>query len=115
MSALLNLVTAPTEVEWVLLNLVLKGLFMGFLQEAMDLVHGERATDYGNMSDSFNRIGLFWSAYLGVKVDALDVAKMMILLKVSRAKHNNHRDSYVDIIGYVECASRLLKDKDEHS
>lgn len=85
---------------------------MSILQEAMDLVHGDRQTDYGDMAASFNRIAAFWSAYLGTEVGALDVAKMMILLKVSRAKHNNHRDSYVDIVGYVECAAHLLQEAD---
>lgn len=33
---------------------------------------------------------------------------MMMLLKVSRAKVGNHRDSYVDIVGYVECVDKLL-------
>ena len=33
---------------------------------------------------------------------------MMMLLKISRAKLGNHRDSYVDIVGYVECVDKLL-------
>jgi len=32
----------------------------------------------------------------------------MMLLKISRAKLGNHRDSYVDIVGYVECVDKLL-------
>ena len=83
---------------------------MSITEEAFNLVNGERRTDYGDMSDSFNRIAGLWSAYLGKHIDALDVAKMMILLKVSRAKHNNHRDSYIDIVGYVECVDQLMKE-----
>lgn len=75
---------------------------MSITQEAQDLVNGDRRKDYGDMQESFQRIAGLWSAYLGKHVDSLDVAKMMILLKVSRAKHNNHRDSYVDIVRYVE-------------
>ncbi len=82
---------------------------MSITEEAHTLVHGDRRTDYGDMADSFKRIAGLWSAYMGHHIDSLDVAKMMILLKVSRAKHNNHRDSYVDIVGYVECADQLLK------
>ena len=82
---------------------------MSITDEAQAIVNGERRQDYGDMAESFERIAGFWSAYLGKHVDSLDVAKMMILLKVSRAKHNNHRDSYVDIAGYVECADRLIK------
>jgi len=43
-----------------------------------------------------------------VRHDKYDVAKMMMLLKISRAKLGNHRDSYVDIVGYVECVDKLL-------
>ena len=60
------------------------------------------------MHESFKRIAGMWSAYLGIPVGELDVCKMMILLKVSRAKDSNQRDSYVDIVGYVGCADKLL-------
>lgn len=80
----------------------------GILDEAKTIVDGKRHEDYGNMNDSFLRIAGLWSAYLGIHVDKFDVAKMMILLKVSRAKNGNHRDSYVDIVGYVECVDKLL-------
>lgn len=83
---------------------------MSITEEAIKLVNGDRRKDYGDMKDSFCRIGALWSGYLGVHVDYLDVAKMMILLKVSRAKNNNHRDSYVDIVGYVECIDQMLKE-----
>lgn len=85
---------------------------MSITQEAQDIVHGERHQDYGNMAESFRRIAGLWSAYLGMHIDVCDVGKMMILLKVSRAKHNNHRDSYIDIIGYVECIDKLLNDNE---
>ncbi|CAB4128234.1 hypothetical protein UFOVP100_18 [uncultured Caudovirales phage] len=84
---------------------------MSITKEAQELVNGDRQKDYGDMDESFKRIAGLWSAYLGVHVDYLDVAKMMILLKVSRAKHNNHRDSYVDIVGYVECIDKLLEEQ----
>lgn len=80
----------------------------GMIDEAKTIVDGKRQEDYGNMNDSFLRIAGLWSAYLGIHVDKFDVAKMMILLKVSRAKNGNHRDSYVDIVGYVECVDKLL-------
>ncbi len=81
---------------------------MSITQEAVAIVNGDRRQDYGDVSESFKRIAGLWSAYLGVEVDSLDVGKMMILLKVSRARHTNHRDSYVDIVGYVECIEQLL-------
>jgi hypothetical protein len=81
---------------------------MSIVNEAKEIIYGERKEDYGDIHESFNRIAGLWSSYLGTSVNALDVAKMMILLKVSRAKHNNHHDSYVDIVGYVECIDQLL-------
>lgn len=78
------------------------------IEEAQKLVDGQRNEDYGDINHSFIRIARLWSAYLNVELDKYDVAKMMILLKVSRAKNRNHRDSYVDIIGYVECVEKLL-------
>lgn len=77
-------------------------------QEAKDIVGGDRQKDYGDINESFTRIAGLWSAYLGRHVDKYDVAKMMMLLKISRAKNGNHRDSYVDIVGYVECVDKLI-------
>ena len=82
---------------------------MSITQEAKDLISGDRQQDYGDMNLSFMRIAKLWSAYLGWTIDKYDVAKMMILLKVSRAKISNHHDSYVDIIGYVECVDQMLE------
>lgn len=82
---------------------------MSILEEAKKIVEGDRKEEYGDMSESFTRIARFWSAYLNVRINSLDVAKMMILLKVSRAKNTNHRDSFIDIIGYVQCIDELLE------
>jgi hypothetical protein len=78
------------------------------IEEAKTIVEGKRQDDYGNINDSFQRIAGLWSAYTGFTITKYDVAKMMILLKVSRARNGNHRDSYVDIVGYVECVDKLL-------
>ena len=78
------------------------------VDEAIEIVNGQRQEDYGSINDSFIRIAGLWSAYTGITLDKYDVAKMMMLLKISRAKNGNHRDSYVDIVGYVECVDKLL-------
>lgn len=77
------------------------------LQEAAVLIDGERQETYGDASVSFNRIAGLWSAYLGAEVTGLDVANMMVLLKVSRTKGTFHRDSYVDIAGYAALGEQL--------
>jgi hypothetical protein len=73
------------------------------LQEAEELIHGQRRHDYGGCLASFQRIATMWSAYLGVEVSPEDVAQCMVLLKVCRAKQGQHRDSLVDIAGYAGC------------
>ena len=75
--------------------------------EATAIVAGDRAADYGDVNESFARIAKLWSAYIGTNITPWDVAQMMILLKVSRAKTSRKRDTLVDIIGYAECAAKL--------
>jgi hypothetical protein len=78
-------------------------------EEAASIVAGERQADYGDANESFSRIANLWSAYTGSTIEPWDVAQMMILLKVSRAKTSKKRDTLVDIIGYAECAVKLNK------
>lgn len=72
------------------------------LDEAKAII-AERGLSYDGKEDNFPRIARLWSAHLTnkfcieIEIDALDVAVMMILLKVARG---NTKDSYVDILGY---------------
>ena len=79
--------------------------------EAKTIVAGDRASDYGDANESFARIAKLWSAYTGTTITPWDVAHMMMLLKVSRAKTSRKRDTLVDIVGYAECASKLEDQK----
>jgi len=80
--------------------------YKGLAEEAKAILE-ERGQDYGDMEASFGRIADFWSAYLNIGITSWDVAQMMILLKVSRAKTSRKRDTLVDIIGYAECAEKV--------
>lgn len=79
------------------------------LAEASELIHGDRAKDYGDAKESFAHIAALWSAYTKTTISPQDVAMMMSLLKMSRAKHSGftHRDSFVDMAGYVALASDI--------
>lgn len=86
------------------------------LREADQIVRGERQDDYGDMRVSFDQIAAYWTVYLdrklvdpplSFKLTGVDVANLMILLKMSRAQHRQQRDSYVDIAGYVACAEKI--------
>lgn len=77
------------------------------LSEAENLVNGSRMDEYGDIKESFRRIARLWGGYLDIPLSSHDVAHMMILLKVSRAKNGYHHDSAVDIAGYAYCCSLL--------
>ena len=68
----------------------------------------ERGVEYGKPEDNFATIARLWRAYLGVAVNAHDVAMMMVLFKVARAKASpKHVDNLTDMAGYAACAAEL--------
>ena len=76
------------------------------LAEARKCVCGDRDKSYGSPERSFECIAGMWSVYLGRPVSACDVACMMALLKIVRAKHSpSHNDNWVDIAGYAACGA----------
>ena len=88
------------------------------LNEADQTVRGARQDDYGDMRVSFDQIAAYWTVYLdralkeldpslSFELTGVDVANLMILLKVSLAQLRQQRDSYVDIAGYVACAEKI--------
>ena len=78
------------------------------LDTAKEYVTKDRAADHGDMEDNFKITAEYWSLHLGVKVDAIDVAVMMNLLKVARIKSNTkHPDNWVDACGYMACGGEL--------
>ena len=76
------------------------------LDVAAECVLKDRASQYGKVENNFERIADLWEAYLHAPISALDVAMMMALLKVARAKTNPaHADSFVDLAGYAACGA----------
>ena len=71
------------------------------LEDASSLINGQRESDYGEPSESFNAIAEMWSAYTGHSIAASDVCHMMALLKIGRLRNGAHRDSSNDACGYL--------------
>ena len=81
------------------------------LEIAKTIISGDRHEDYGNASDSFDRIAKMWTAYLDVAVSPMDVANMMMLLKMSRSLTSPDKaDTWVDICGYAALAGEMMTD-----
>lgn len=84
-------------------------LFPDAIDEARDIIHGDREKTYGSPARNLTAVAAMWQAYLEVLLDkdsefrltAEDVCAMMSLLKAARfANDPTHRDNIVDAIGY---------------
>jgi len=76
------------------------------LDEAKQIITGERQDAYGAPENSFSLIGGLWGAYLGIPLTPRQVADMMVLFKVARLKGQKPtRDTYRDIAGYAGIAA----------
>lgn len=76
------------------------------LDAAAGCVLKDRQNQYGKPEDCFGMIAGMWTAYLGQCISAHDVAAMMILLKMARARFNPQReDDWIDAAGYAACGS----------
>ncbi len=77
-----------------------------FLDEAAEIVNGDRNKFYGHPLDNHGCTADMWSAYLSrrfgvsVLVTPEDVCVLNILQKTSREANMPKRDNLVDIIGY---------------
>lgn len=77
------------------------------LKAAAECVCGSREEDYGSPEDNFAVIAELWTAYTGTDVTPKDVAMMMALLKIARAKSGRKPDTYVDLAGYAACGAEI--------
>lgn len=78
------------------------------LDVAKTQITGQREQDYGSPEDNFSIIADLWSVYTGASITPLDVAMMMVLLKVARIKNGGGTgDSFVDIAGYAACGGEI--------
>ena len=83
------------------------------LEAAEACVCRDRQDTHGKPEDSFGEIADLWTAYLdiGREITPVDVAQMMILLKIARAKGNpKHADNWIDMAGYAACAGEIAAD-----
>lgn len=93
------------------------------LEEAADLVEGDRNAQYGDPNQDFRRTAAMWNAYIsglaerkGVHLGDLpliepqDVSWLMILLKASRSTVSpDKRDHYADAAGYAACGADVAR------
>ncbi len=72
------------------------------LDTAKEYVTKDRAATHGDAERNFGLIAAYWSAHLNKNISPHDVAVMMTLLKLARAKSNpKHIDNWIDGCGYL--------------
>ena len=86
--------------------------------KAAELVSGDRDKTHGDKVQNHENIAALWEAYLRQKVlsggemriNALDAANMMELLKVARRLSGCHNmDDYTDGAGYAAVAGEIAE------
>ena len=78
------------------------------LKKAEQITTTDREKQYGDPEDNFSAIAKMWSGYLNCPVQPVDVAAMMILLKVARVGSGQTvPDNWVDIAGYAACGAEI--------
>lgn len=86
------------------------------LQQAIDIINGERQDVYGSPEDSFSKIADYWTTYLGDqmtdRITAEDVAMMMVLFKIAREANQHKRDNIIDAAGYLGIYADMQERKD---
>lgn len=83
------------------------------LEEAYQIVMGDRENLYGHPAKNLETIARFWTHYLDQKyqteiaLNPEDVCWMMALLKMSRQMNSHKRDNLVDAAGYLALIERV--------
>ena len=85
------------------------------LKIAAKLLKGKRHEEYGDKKTNHNNIAKLWKAYLGIELDAHDVAILMLLLKIARTKSGNPtEDTYIDMVGYSAIAGEVCENNKKY-
>lgn len=73
----------------------------------------DRMTTHGDAEDNFKDIADIWTIQLGAKLStpltSVDVAALMVGMKLARIKHNpKYLDNWVDVGGYAVCGGGIV-------
>jgi hypothetical protein len=78
-----------------------------FLDEAKNLVIGERNQAHGDPLENHQRIAGIWSVILGVEISAYQASLMMVGLKLARASYAPMNDTFIDMCGYAALSGEI--------
>jgi hypothetical protein len=81
------------------------------LEEAQDILEGDRESDYGDPVANFNRISDIASSILNETITPEQCVVVMMAVKLSREQYRHKRDNLVDLVAYTEIYNRI---KEQH-
>jgi hypothetical protein len=77
------------------------------LQEADLIVNGERAVDYGDAIESFQKVSTMATLLANKEISPLDCCLVLKAVKLVRESYKHKRDNLVDECGYAEIENRI--------
>lgn len=77
--------------------------------EAVATMMGDRMKSHGDPTATLARIAAMWGGYLDRDLGVSDVAAMMTILKLARARHAYDRDHYLDAVAYTLIAESTAR------
>jgi hypothetical protein len=80
------------------------------LEEAQELIYGDRQVEYGSAKESFGNIAKGWEVIFKTTCTPEQVVLAMIWLKTCRELNKPKRDNIVDIAGYAGCIDKINND-----
>lgn len=81
------------------------------LQEADDLIHGERAEAYGSALENATAWAQMFSAATGLDVKPEHYPVAHICTKLVRERHKHKRDNWRDIAGYAGVWGKMWEER----
>lgn len=77
------------------------------LTEAETIINGERDVDYGDPTESFEKIAQIASLLTNKDLDADTCCAVMMAVKLTRQSFKHKRDNLVDLCGYAEIMNQI--------
>jgi len=91
------------------------------IEDKVQDIQANRQNDYGDAGVSHDNIASMWTAYIQrkfgfdifkpeEKLDRVDVAVMMMLMKASRLAYQRKEDTVIDMAAYADFAMSFVSD-----
>ena len=82
------------------------------LQEADQLINGDRNYTYDHPLDNFNRIKKGWEVIFDCELTEEQVGLAMAWVKIARESYKHKRDNLTDGAGYLGTIEMVIKERE---